>query len=357
MKKKNKKSSNLLNIFICLSCSVIVFIFIFCTADAKTIFNYFHSLNLWWVLAAIGCMVGYWLFEAAILHVIIKADHKNHRFSQTFHVTMGGQYFNNVTPFASGGQPFQAYYLNKQGMALGEAMNCLLTKFIVFQFSLVVFSAALLILRLRYFQQTISDFSLIVLVGFTVNFCVMLFLFSFAVFKKPTKKICHFAIKILHKIHIVKDYDAKITYIDDELDKFNTCFKQMSNHIPRLILALILSFFQQLIHMSVTFMIYKAFGLNDIDFITILAAQSFVSMVSAFIPIPGASGGAEGLFGFFFQKFFVDGAQRGVALILWRVITFYFTLIVGAFFTVGMNNKKEKEISENSEVCDEKTQL
>lgn len=349
MKKKNKKSSNLLNIFICLSCSVLVCGFIFFKVDRNAFMQYLHNLNGWWILAALGCMVGYWLFEAGILHVIIKADHKDHKFSQTFHVTMGGQYFNNVTPFASGGQPFQAYYLNKQGMPLGEAMNCLLTKFIVFQFSLVIFSAALLILRLGYFQQKVSNFSFIVLVGFAVNFGVMLFLFSLAFFKTPTKKLSHFAIKALHKIHIVKDYDAKIEYMDNELDKFNACFKKMSGHVPTLIMALILSFFQQLIHMSVTYMIYRAFGLHEVDFITILAAQSFVSMVSAFIPIPGASGGAESFFAFFFKQFFPDGAQRGVALIIWRVITFYFTLIVGAFFTIGMGGAKGKleEIEKN----------
>ena len=349
MKKKNKKSSNWLNIFICLSCSAIVCFFIFFTADAKAVAKSFQYLNGWWILAAAGCMLGYWLFEAGILHVIIKADHKNQKFSQTFHVTMGGQYFNNVTPFASGGQPFQAYYLNKQGMPLGEAMNCLLTKFIVFQFSLVIFSAALLILRLGYFQQKVSNFSFIVLAGFAVNFCVMLFLLSFALWRKGTKKICHFVVKVLYKIHIVKDYDAKIAYIDGELDKFNACFKEMSKHVPTLILALVLSFFQQLIHMSVPFMIYKAFGLNEVDFVTMLAAQSFVSMVSAFVPIPGASGGAEGFFVFFFRQFFKAEGQLSVALILWRVITFYFTLIVGAFFTVGMGGKKGEELTEGIE--------
>lgn len=334
--------SNKLNIFVCLTCGLIIVGFVFFSSGVDSLVNNFNSLNFWWIAAAVGCMLLYWLLESVILHIMIKPMHKEQKFLNSFRVSMGGQYFNSITPFSSGGQPFQAYYLKKQGVQLGVAINSLLSKFIIYQVALVIISAILLILRLGYFQQKVSNFSFIVLIGFLINLIVMLCLIGFAVFKNTTRKISRGIIRLLAKIRIFKDPDEKIKYMDEELEKFSACFKEMVKDLPTMIYSFLLSIVQLIVYMAVPYMIYKAFGLNEIDFLTIIAAQSFVMMVSSFIPIPGAGVGAEGFFYFFFQQFFVKEGQLGLALILWRLITFYFTIVVGAFFAVKANKKIDK---------------
>ena len=61
-----------------------------------------------------------------------------------------------------------------------------------------------------------------------------------------------------------------------------------------------------------------------------LGAQSFVNMVSAFIPLPGASGGAEGSFYLFFGTFF--GNLIMPALFIWRIGTYYLNIVGGIAF-------------------------
>jgi uncharacterized protein (TIRG00374 family) len=63
-----------------------------------------------------------------------------------------------------------------------------------------------------------------------------------------------------------------------------------------------------------------------------MAAQAFVTMVAAFVPLPGASGGAEGSFFLFYSMFFTQGTIFP-AIILWRIITFYFNILFGCIFT------------------------
>ena len=55
----------------------------------------------------------------------------------------------------------------------------------------------------------------------------------------------------------------------------------------------------------------------------------FILLIGSFVPIPGASGGIE--FGFlnFFNRFLRKGALTAV-LIVWRFITYYFGMIIGA---------------------------
>ena len=68
-------------------------------------------------------------------------------------------------------------------------------------------------------------------------------------------------------------------------------------------------------------------------------------MVSAFVPLPGASGGAEGSFLMFFRTFFQDTITP--AILLWRLITYYLNILLGAIFSSwgGKRYTDEKKIA------------
>ena len=335
--------SNKWNLFICLLSGLIIISFIFFSTDMRELARSIHELRYRWIAAAVACMLLYWLFESLSLHIMILPMHKTQRFRDTFRVTLGGQYFNSITPFATGGQPFQAYYLTRQGLTLGVAINALLSRFIIYQSALVLSSILLLSLRLAYFQETVSDFTLLVLIGFAVSLLVMAALIALALFPRVTRRFSFAVIRLLAKMHIWKDPEEKMAYMDEELLKFRDCFREMLKNIPAVSVCFLCSILELLCFMAVPYAIYKAFSLEAFDPITIIAAQSFVMMVSNFIPIPGASVGAEGAFYLFFRQFFPDEHELGLALILWRVITFYFTIAVSAFFATGVKRRKPED--------------
>ena len=82
----------------------------------------------------------------------------------------------------------------------------------------------------------------------------------------------------------------------------------------------------------VPYLIYRTFGFSDVGPDVMVAAQAYVSMVSAFVPLPGASGGAEGSFLLFFGPFFPTGTLLP-ATVLWRMLTYYMSLPMGALCT------------------------
>ena len=71
---------------------------------------------------------------------------------------------------------------------------------------------------------------------------------------------------------------------------------------------------------------------------TAIVTSAYIMIIGSFVPIPGATGGLE--FGFV-QLYgnFIGGSQLSAMMIVWRFITYYFGMIVGA---IALNIKKVK---------------
>ena len=86
-----------------------------------------------------------------------------------------------------------------------------------------------------------------------------------------------------------------------------------------------------------------------------VAAQSFVTMVSAFVPLPGASGAQELGFSMFFKSYFASGDILYTAVLVWRFFTYYIIVLLGALVVVidqlvfGCRRKQEAALSAGKE--------
>ena len=337
-----------LDLFVVISCGVVIVGFVFFSSNPATLARAIRQLQFPWIAAALGFMIAHWLAESAALHLLLKESAPHRRFWDTVRVTMGGQYFNAITPFASGGQPFQAYYLTRQGMDVGDAAGGLLGRFLAYQTALVAVSTVLLIARLAFFLERVTNFTLVVLVGYLVNLAVLAALVTVGWFRGAADGICRRAIRLGGKLRLLKDPGKTQEKADESLRRFHAKFQFILRHRGRLWISFLFSVAQIVTLFAVPWCVYRAFGLSGTDLLTVIAAQGFVSMIASFVPLPGSSGGAEGAFYFFYRPLFSDDGSLAVAMILWRLITFYFTVVVGAVFalrahkTVGQMPPGEK---------------
>ena len=69
----------------------------------------------------------------------------------------------------------------------------------------------------------------------------------------------------------------------------------------------------------------------------VIIATAYVMIMGSFVPLPGGSGGLE--FGFvqFFGGFTL-GAKLSSIMLVWRLLTYYLGIIVGA---ISLNQKEE----------------
>ncbi|MBC8585805.1 lysylphosphatidylglycerol synthase transmembrane domain-containing protein [Youxingia wuxianensis] len=299
------------------------------------------SANPVWLAAAVGLMVVYWLLEGLSLHVAVKRFYPRQRYSTSFKTSMIGQFFNCVTPFASGGQPMQAYHMVKTGVPLGISSCALIVKFIVYQFILTIYSLVTLIFHFSMFSKSVSGLGYLVLAGFGVNLLVIAGLMCICFFGAGARKVVNAGIHLLAKMRLVKEKQVLQNKAKKEMDGFYEAFLAMQGNAWLILKMGLLSIVQLTAFFLIPYALYRSFGLSDASIFSIISAQAFVLNLTSFVPLPGAAGGAELGFHAMFAMFFPQ-QLLSISLALWRLITFYFPICAGMFFTALFIKEKPR---------------
>lgn len=301
-----------------------------------------------WILAALGLMVIYWVFESLGLHLAVSRFVPTQNPGDTFCATMIGQFFNCITPFSSGGQPMQAWYLVKKGVSLSFASCSLLIKFIVYQFVLTIYSALTLLLCFKSFAGRISSIGWLIFVGFGVNLLVITGLLCLGFLRRPTEKVLYGSVSLLKKVKLISEQAASKAKerIQKELMEFYEGFAQIRQDIGGILAMSALTAVQLTAFFLIPLCIFYAFGLGKADVLLMICAGAFVLNFTSFIPLPGAAAGAEIGFHTIFSIFFPTHILS-VAILFWRLLTFYLPICVGGCFTAtaGIWRKNKKQIS------------
>ena len=301
-----------------------------------------------WILAALGLMVVYWVFESLGLHLAVSRFVPTQNPGDTFCATMIGQFFNCITPFSSGGQPMQAWYLVKKGVSLSFASCSLLIKFIVYQFVLTIYSALTLLLCFKSFAGRISSIGWLIFVGFGVNLLVITGLLCLGFLRRPTEKVLYGSVSLLKKVKLISEQAASKAKerLQKELMEFYEGFAQIRQDIGGILAMSALTAVQLTAFFLIPLCIFYAFGLGKADVLLMICAGAFVLNFTSFIPLPGAAAGAEIGFHTIFSIFFPTHILS-VAILFWRLLTFYLPICVGGCFTAtaGIWRKNKKQIS------------
>ena len=101
--------------------------------DFNNIVDVLLNINIWWFLVGFVLIFSYWGLRSLVLKRFTRYFKPGARFLNSFQLTMRTQFFNAVTPFATGGQPYQVYYLAKEGIKVSSSTSIILQNFIVYQ--------------------------------------------------------------------------------------------------------------------------------------------------------------------------------------------------------------------------------
>ena len=75
--------------------------------------------------------------------------------------------------------------------------------------------------------------------------------------------------------------------------------------------------------------LYALHDFNSMNLVNTACSSAYVMVVGSFVPIPGASGGIEYSFTQFFGNF-LPKTKVNTVLLVWRFITYYLGMIIGA---------------------------
>ena len=323
------------NTILLLGITVIVLYFVL-KDDFEDIIAAFRRIDYKYIIVALIFFFLSIIIKAYVTYIIVN-DKKKVSFQESIKHSLITQFFNGVTPFSTGGQPMEIYMLTEHNISVSKATNQTIQSFIFYQIALVIcgFISVISNYCFKMFPKNplLRQF---VLLGFLINIAVVVVLILISYSKKINNLLKKMTISISKKFK--KETNEK--EISKKFDEFYEEFKELKDKKEIIVQGILLNIVSLLcLYITPLFVVYSMGDFNSINVIETLTASAYVYVIGAFVPIPGASGGIEFGFTQFFGNF-IETSVLPAALLVWRFITYFLGIILGAIL---FNTEKKVE--------------
>ncbi len=314
------------------------------------------------LLAILSLFLNYF-FKSLKFSIMCKSVTGKWHFKTCFETAMIGNYYNNVTPLAVGGQPFEIYHLSKHGVKGGAASSIPIAAFFLNQAAFVIISAVSIALFTNntlkipdaLYNAFPDTFKIMAIIGAVLCTIVPFLVVLFCLLPKLTSKLVHFVMFLGGKLRIVKDPKGTTLKTIKTVYHNATCLKGLAKKPLIFITTTVLSIFQYIASLSIIYFVLLTFNFKIDGFGTVnswlqicqLGAMLLISI--SFIPTPGNSGAAD----LSFYVLFAVGLPAGFAfpaMVVWRIISFYSYIILGfSFATIKKRSDLKKQQTERAQ--------
>ncbi|MFA5602754.1 MAG: lysylphosphatidylglycerol synthase transmembrane domain-containing protein, partial [Bacilli bacterium] len=164
------------------------------------------NINIWWIVFACFLMLLSWLLKSLSLFHFIRQFNKQYPLKKVFSLTVMTQFFNGVTPFASGGQPADIYILKKEKIDIPTGTTIIFQNFIAYQLALIFFALCAIILNYKYgIFAHIPFLRDLVVISFIINILLIVGYTLVSYDNKIMKWFVKIIIKLGVKLKIIKN--------------------------------------------------------------------------------------------------------------------------------------------------------
>ena len=247
-----------------------------------------------------------------------------------------GRYYDNITPAAIGGQPFQIYYMNKSGLPKGFSTTIPIIGMISGQIGFLIIA----IISFLFGSLSINNAALVATACFGLIFYAFwpITVIVATFLPKATAEIINLGVKLLAKIHIIKDRDAAIKKAENGVNEYARCVKAILKTRGLFLKAILMGVVYHILISSIPFFVITAFG-GNVDFLPCFVTTVAVTSAVYFIPTPGNAGAAEGTFYLVFSA--LASGYIFWAMLTWRFFSYYVYILMGAvtYFFIHLENR------------------
>ena len=295
-----------------------------------------------------------YLFKGLKLSVMCKSLTGKGHYLTCFETGIIGHYYNNVTPLAVGGQPFEIYHLSKHGVHSGVATSLPIAAFFMGQFTLVIAGIVSLCLAPQndLFYIFPPTFKVLAIIGLICCLLMPLLVVVFSLMPRVGAGLVHFALWVGAKLRLVKDLE-KTTYKTLKTVVHNSqCLKKIATRPITFLLSFLLSFAELASQLSIAYFTLKFFGYDlasadgFVEWLQIVQMCLLLNASISFIPTPGNSGAADLSFFILFESGLAVGLAFP-AMTLWRLLNFYSFIIIGFVFATLKKKADHKRTLQN----------
>ena len=371
-KPKSKKKSLITNlIFLAINILIMVFIVKACLGETKGVpLNEIikrQGNKLWWLMGGLGLILLMFFADTMMFYFLVKKSTGKKRFGLSCKVSVIGKYYDNITPFAVGGQPSQIMNLARGGVSAGVATSIPVIKLIIYNitYTLIIFLFLVFGMPFLPIESNLVEFFKIFLKFFAVLGLVFTALAG-ALFmligngKIIGRSAVRWIVRLGYKMHIVKDYRKSYNKVMRQVHEYQSSIDYLKRNKGTLFACIFFGIINVLAYFAIPFTVVMAFSLNSTTSFSMGATLLLVcvvkfmicQMAAVVVPLPGGTGMMEVAFAILFGGSSMLGSYFAFGLLAWRFLTYYYIILQGFIVStvdniVRMSRKKKSLKLEN----------
>ena len=322
---KNKKK-NIINALIFMFFIALTFYLIFKNNDISLIIKNIKNVDIKYIFLALIAMFIFISSEGLNIRRVLKNLGHKISFGKSFKYAVVGFFVSSVTQSASGGDPVQLYFMNKDHLPISHSALALLVELCSFQFVACLLAIIGFFINYNILINNIGNIKYLIFLGLTFNIIILIFLIITIFSKSMAIKMLKILKKILQKLKYKKTdkfYDKAL----EQVSEYHECAIYLKNHKNILIKVFLTTIIQFLFYHSIPYLIYLSFGLNEYSLITFIFMEAVLYISVSSLPFPGAIGVSEGGFLTMFKMFFPTSILSS-AMLISRGVSFYLFVII-----------------------------
>ena len=293
------------------------------------------------LLIGVALMAAFVAFEARSSHLILRALGTPQPYRRCYLYSSTGFFFSNITPSATGGQPAQIYYMNRDGVPVAHGAIDMLLVTIGYHTAIMIFGVLSLVLCPYLPRMLGGEVGFLLGLGFSIFFALNVAMILFLFLPGPARRICRWAIGVAVRARPSLDREKLEKKLEEQLDQYAQGARLIRATPGLLPQVLLMSMGQLACSYAVPYIIYLAFHLTGSSFVEVFALQVLCSISVGYLPLPGAAGAAENVFLRGFAAVFGAGLIAP-AMILSRTVSCYLVLIVTGIITALLHFRGRK---------------
>lgn len=254
-----------------------------------------------------------------------------------------GFFYSGITPSATGGQPVQLYYMNKDGNKGSDCTIVLMTVAVIYKIVLVVLGAGMLLFCGGALKTELQSFFPLYLLGLALNTVAVAVVLAAMLFPQWMIVVWAWVEKQFIRLDIWKANPQRMDKVQTFTGNYRNAVDWLKQHPGKLIVVIAVTFLQRCSVFLLTYMVYLGLGQAGTSIQEVVLLQASVYIAVDMLPLPGAQGITELMYRSVFAPVFSKGSLIPSMLIS-RGLNFYFLLLAGAGVTAANHFLVKKKI-------------
>ncbi|WP_394266482.1 YbhN family protein [Anaerotignum sp.] len=313
-------------LFLCLLIGITIYVLVK-NNDMRAVAAAMVRADQRWILAGVVTALFFVAAEGSIICYLLRAIGQNVPLLKCVSWSFIGFFFSGITPSATGGQPAQLFYMKKAGLPLTDSTPVLMVVAVLYKFVLAVLGLFIAIFCHKQLGAYFQGYYWLFYLGIGLNAVLVIILLWVMVTPVWAEKAALFLEGLLVKIKLLHPKEERKERLREAVARYGMVVRFFQQNPRKIVVATGMTLVQRSSLFFLTWLIYRAMGLEGVSLIWIMVLQATVYIAVDMLPFPGSAGISELVYAAVFASVF-SGSDLAASMCISRGISFYLVLLV-----------------------------